>query len=233
MPTRSGSASSTKHKNIKIIDIRKNVAAMEERDKPDELDTFLDHDVLVTKGGGVASLEKDTNTTTQQQTDVVLEEDEKEYTDGDEKDEIIEDDDDVNDEEYEGDDDVNKDMLDDEDDDDANRDEDDDNIDELGDEDEEDEDDQDEDDDDDDEEDGSQEEDKDEPIALTAGGSSPKSKGENRTLIELLSKDPLFVVLGHYLISKNSGDNIATVLDKINSNIKQLVDVLSTIRDKQ
>lgn len=38
--------------------------------------------------------------------------------------------------------------------------------------------------------------------------------------IDLLSNDPLFIVLSQFLMSKESGDNIVTVLEKINKNLE-------------
>ena len=40
--------------------------------------------------------------------------------------------------------------------------------------------------------------------------------------VDLLSKDPLFLVLSHFFISKESGDNIATVLEKLNNTLEKM-----------
>lgn len=39
--------------------------------------------------------------------------------------------------------------------------------------------------------------------------------------VDLLSNDPLFLVLSHFFVSKETGDNIATILDKINKNLEK------------
>lgn len=41
--------------------------------------------------------------------------------------------------------------------------------------------------------------------------------------INLLVNDPLFLVLSQFFMSKDSGDNIATILEKINNNLEKLV----------
>ena len=40
--------------------------------------------------------------------------------------------------------------------------------------------------------------------------------------VDLLSNDPLFLVLSHFFISKESGDNIATVLEKLNNTLEKM-----------
>ena len=44
----------------------------------------------------------------------------------------------------------------------------------------------------------------------------------------MLSEDPLFLVLSEYLVNKK-GENIVTVLDKINSSLNKLSKSLSDI----
>lgn len=51
--------------------------------------------------------------------------------------------------------------------------------------------------------------------------STEKSEGSGSTC-EILSKDPLFMVLTEFLMSKN-GENICDILDKLNNNIKKLI----------
>lgn len=51
---------------------------------------------------------------------------------------------------------------------------------------------------------------------------SATSEGSVAT-IELLSEDPLFIVLSQFFMSKESGDNIATILEKINKNLEALI----------
>lgn len=46
---------------------------------------------------------------------------------------------------------------------------------------------------------------------------------ESVATVELLSGDPLFIVLSQFFMSKESGDNIATILEKINKNLEALV----------
>jgi nitric oxide reductase activation protein len=51
------------------------------------------------------------------------------------------------------------------------------------------------------------------------------SEASTSSTIEMLSSDPLFLVLSEYLVNKK-GENIVTVLDKINRNLSALVQVL-------
>lgn len=54
---------------------------------------------------------------------------------------------------------------------------------------------------------------------------SAKITGGNR-VTEMLSADPLFLVLSEYLIDKKNGDNIVSVLNKINNNLSKLLQFL-------
>jgi hypothetical protein len=45
--------------------------------------------------------------------------------------------------------------------------------------------------------------------------------------IQMLGGDPLFLVLSEYLVNKK-GDNIVTVLDKLNDNIEKLISLYTT-----
>lgn len=56
----------------------------------------------------------------------------------------------------------------------------------------------------------------------SSSGSSVSSSSTTR----MLSSDPLFLVLYQYLVN-NKGENIVTVLDKINNNLSKLVKILS------
>ena len=53
---------------------------------------------------------------------------------------------------------------------------------------------------------------------ISEGGSS----ADTIDTIELLSKDPLYLVLSKVLLGKN-GDNLVDILEKINKNLKKLV----------
>lgn len=52
--------------------------------------------------------------------------------------------------------------------------------------------------------------------------SDTSSDNESVCTVDLLSSDPLFLVLSHFFVSKKTGDNIATILEKINSNLEKL-----------
>ena len=47
--------------------------------------------------------------------------------------------------------------------------------------------------------------------------------------IDLLSSDPLFLVLSQFFMSKESGDNIATILEKLNNNIEKVASRLDSL----
>lgn len=49
-----------------------------------------------------------------------------------------------------------------------------------------------------------------------------EKSGTSGSTCEILSKDPLFMVLTEFLMSKN-GENICDILDKINNNLKKLI----------
>lgn len=48
------------------------------------------------------------------------------------------------------------------------------------------------------------------------------SDAESECTVDLLSTDPLFLVLSQFFMTK-SGENIASVLDKINANLEKLL----------
>lgn len=51
---------------------------------------------------------------------------------------------------------------------------------------------------------------------------SSNNTEESGSTCEILSKDPLFMVLTEFLMSKN-GENICDILDKLNNSIKKLI----------
>lgn len=56
-----------------------------------------------------------------------------------------------------------------------------------------------------------------------AGGDKRKQKDdESECTVDLLGQDPLFLVLSEFLMSEK-GDNIATVLEKLNLTLQQLI----------
>ena len=57
--------------------------------------------------------------------------------------------------------------------------------------------------------------------------SSSASEASSTSTTRMLSSDPLFLVLYQYLVN-NKGENIVTVLDKINKNLKKLVTLLGS-----
>lgn len=118
-----------------------------------------------------------------------------------------------NDEDFQGDEEEDEDEDDDEEDGDGD-----------GDEDEEDKDEDDDEEDGDDDEDDEEDEDED---GTQDGGASDKSYSTTSTT-RMLSEDPLFLVLSEYLVNKK-GENIVTVLDKINSSLNKLSKSLSDI----
>lgn len=59
-------------------------------------------------------------------------------------------------------------------------------------------------------------------LAMTDDNDDASIAGSDCT-IDLLSHDPLFLVLSSFFMSKDSGDNIATILEKINNNLEKLV----------
>lgn len=58
---------------------------------------------------------------------------------------------------------------------------------------------------------------------LTSSSSSEMSDNESVATVDLLSSDPLFIVLSQFFMDKETGDNIATILEKINKNLEALV----------
>lgn len=59
-----------------------------------------------------------------------------------------------------------------------------------------------------------------------ASSRSGDSSASSTSTTRMLSSDPLFLVLYQYLVN-NKGENIVTVLDKINKNLTKLVKTLS------
>lgn len=61
----------------------------------------------------------------------------------------------------------------------------------------------------------------------SSSSSSSSSVASSTSTTRMLSSDPLFLVLYQYLVN-NKGENIVTVLDKINKNLKKLVTLLDS-----
>ena len=66
---------------------------------------------------------------------------------------------------------------------------------------------------------------------LGSGGKRSKPPSEAGT-IELLAEDPLFLVLSQYLMCKKTGDNIITVLGKINTTLERLCTSMEKLASK-
>lgn len=49
------------------------------------------------------------------------------------------------------------------------------------------------------------------------------SIADSQCTVDLLSNDPLFLVLSHFFVSKESGDNIATILEKLNKTLEKSI----------
>lgn len=50
-----------------------------------------------------------------------------------------------------------------------------------------------------------------------------ESIADSQCTVDLLSNDPLFLVLSHFFVSKESGDNIATILEKLNKTLEKSI----------
>jgi len=58
------------------------------------------------------------------------------------------------------------------------------------------------------------------------GGRRRRSSSDSDRTVDLISRDPLFLVLGQYLASEKSGKNIVTVLEKMNDNLERLLKIM-------
>ena len=63
---------------------------------------------------------------------------------------------------------------------------------------------------------------------LSDGGAATSKKH----IINMLSKDPLFIVLQQYLTSPTSGNNLVSVLEKLNHNFERYINLVSTMKGK-
>lgn len=70
---------------------------------------------------------------------------------------------------------------------------------------------------------GTKKEKKKTPQSVVSDTDDESAETSSVCTIDLLSADPLFIVLSQFFMSKETGDNIVTVLEKLNKNIEKLI----------